>query len=77
MNLSKIMQIQKLMKENRGSVYKTEQSVNTLKHLHFFVNIHVPSSAWWIKYINLILWYARFKYYSIDMEKMVHWIVHL
>lgn len=35
MNLSKIMQIQKLMKENRGSVYKTEQSVNTLKHLHF------------------------------------------
>lgn len=76
MNLSKIMQIQKLMKENRGSVYKTEQSVNTLKHLHFFVNIHVPSSAWWIKYINLILWYARFKYYSIDMEKMVHRIVH-
>lgn len=74
MNLSKIMQIQKLMKENRGSVYKTEQSVNTLKHLHFLW-IYMHSSAWWIKYIN-ILWYARFKYYSIDMEKMEHWIVH-
>lgn len=82
-NLTKIMHVhvQKTDEEKQAGFYKTEQCVLSNMYIYFetsssfIMNIHCSDV---INNPSYIVLYARYKNYSIDMQRMVqiHWIVH-